>query len=178
MQFTKQDIVIICALIVIGLSTSLYIKYLKTAPQNKQINTVIKQPTTKQTITIHLAGAINNPGVYQVTKNSRLVDILPQANGLHHNANADQINLAQKLEDGKKINIPFQQKKNTKTTHISINTAAAKQLQTVKGIGPSMAQKIVTYRNKNGAFETVEALKKVKGIGPKTLKKLAPYIAL
>lgn len=71
---------------------------------------------------------------------------------------------------------------NTKKTapagRIALNTASREQLISLPGIGPAMADRIISWRKRHGSFNSIEQLKAVKGIGPKTLKKLIPYISL
>jgi competence protein ComEA len=64
------------------------------------------------------------------------------------------------------------------TVQLSINTATATKLETLPGIGPSLAKRIIDYRDQNGAFKRIEDLKNVKGIGDNLLQKVLPYIKL
>ena len=98
--------------------------------------------------------------------------------GLKENACLDDINLAYKLEDGMKIDIPTKQEKqenistqnniisnNKQNTKININTATQTELETLSGIGASTALKIINYRKENGNFSSIEDIKNVSGIG-------------
>jgi competence protein ComEA len=109
-------------------------------------------------------------------------------------ANADRdwveknLNKAEKLVDGQKIYIPkigvkvkvdnVLGESVTKTKIVRINTATLEQLDTLSGIGPSIAQKIIDYRTQNGGFKNVEELKLVSGIGDKLFEKIKNEIAL
>jgi competence protein ComEA len=67
---------------------------------------------------------------------------------------------------------------NPATEKININTATAEQLDTLEGIGPAYAQKIIEYRTTSGGFKTIEEIKNVKGIGDKTFEKIASNITI
>lgn len=143
----------------------------------------------KNQIIVHITGAIKKEGVYKLEENSRITDLVNLAGGLKEDANMSKINLASKLEDGMKINIPSindpnqnneinqnnidinnniieDNKTNNKLkSKININTATKEELDTLPGIGEATAEKIIEYRKKNGKFSNIEELKEVSGIG-------------
>lgn len=122
-------------------------------------------------ITVHVAGCVENEGVYQMKENSRVEDAIQQAGGLTSDANTKSINLAQKIQDGQKIYIPsviekettieFSTAESQEDEKVNINQATQTELETLPGIGPSTALKIIDYRKENGWFKTVEDLKNV-----------------
>lgn len=122
-------------------------------------------------ITVHVAGCVENEGVYQMKENSRVEDAIQQAGGLTSDANTKSINLAQKIQDGQKIYIPsviekettieFNSPESQEDEKVNINQATQTELETLPGIGPSTALKIIDYRKENGWFKTVEDLKNV-----------------
>lgn len=138
-------------------------------------------------IVIHITGAVKIPGVVRLTEGSRIEDAINKAGGLTEDANIANVNLAYVLEDGTKIKIPSITDEITmeesiintdggkgvtdnsnlekNKTSININKADELELQKLQGIGPSLASKIVDYRNNNGNFENIEDIKKVSGIG-------------
>lgn len=132
-------------------------------------------------IIIHITGAVYNSGIKKLSENSRVADAIEAAGGLTSDANIKNINLAQKILDGQKIYIPsidddeiIEQTAvdNIKLNNglfdtgiININTATQTELETLPGIGPSMASKIIEYRKENGSFKSIEDLKNVSGIG-------------
>lgn len=144
-----------------------------------------------ETIIIYIAGAVKNEGIYELDKNSRIADSIEKAGGLTEEADIKDINLAYLLEDGMKVYIPKNSdnnelkdetntyiakenentniSKNTnsdiKNGKININTATQTELETLPGIGPSIATKIISYRKENGKFTNIEDIKKVSGIG-------------
>lgn len=143
-------------------------------------------------VTIDVGGEVINPGVYSLVKESRVNDALVAAGGLAANADRDwvekNLNKAEKLVDGQKIYIPkiggkveinnVLGESVTKTKIVRINTATLEQLDTLSGVGPSIAQKIIDYRTQNGGFKNVEELKLVSGIGDKLFEKIKDEIAL
>ncbi len=149
-------------------------------------------------IVVHVAGAVKSPGVYKLKEGQRVYEAVAMAGGARQDAAIDSVNLAQVLSDGQQIYIPTKTEVSSggrlsgatgfKGTNggsgcqssfpVNINTADASLLDTVPGIGPSIAQAIVTYRRENGPFKTVEDLVNVPGIGPKTLSKIAPFVTV
>ena len=156
---------------------------------------------TPQTITVHVAGAVNNPGVYRLRYGSRINDAVVAAGGATTTANLDAINLATVLNEGEQIYVPKRgEKPHTITgrpqvgggatggasnggasgvnggalSTININLASVVELEQLPGVGPATAKAIVAYREKNGAFQRVEDLLKVRGIGPAKLSEILP----
>lgn len=147
--------------------------------------------TTAQVITVHIAGAVKTPGVYRLRSGSRVVDGIAVAGGATSAANLDVINLATVLNEGEQVYVPKRGEKphtiigrpqsGSSTTGavgatqvININSASVVELEQLPGVGPATAKAIVTYREKNGAFQTVEDLLKVRGIGPAKLSEILP----
>ena len=158
-------------------------------------------------IFIDIAGEVKNPGVYEVTSDSRIFEAIEKAGGLTEKADTTNVNQAETVKDGQKISIPKKgataqssggsggessqttsaPASNVQTsagtdpasgTKININSADSSQLQTINGIGPSTAEKIIRYRTSKGAFKSIDDLKKVNGIGDKKLEKLRPYVTI
>jgi len=159
-------------------------------------------PPTPVPIQVHVSGAVQNPGVYALPPGSRVQDAIEAAGGLTENADLSELNLAAPLEDGSLIRIPARQPTATpapkspsapqvtsppavespptegETTLININTATQEELETLSGIGPVTAQKIIAYREENGPFTTIEEIQKVSGIGPVTFEKIKDFITV
>lgn len=158
-------------------------------------------------IFIDIAGEVKNPGVYEVTSDSRIFEAIEKAGGLTEKADTTNVNQAETVKDGQKISIPKKGAtaqssggsggESSQTTSapasnaqtstgtdpasgakININSADSSQLQTINGIGPSTAEKIIRYRTSKGAFKSIDDLKKVDGIGDKKLEKLRPYVTI
>lgn len=143
-------------------------------------NTLDTQATTapSEKIIIYIIGCVKTPGVYELDVDSRVSNAVDAAGGLLETADLTKINLAYKLEDGQKITIPSINDKtdegstyedfitdsseNTisqtnsmsvqKSSIVNINSATQTELETLPGIGPSIASKIISYRNENGKF--------------------------
>ncbi len=144
-------------------------------------------------IAIHITGEVKKTGIIYLEKGARIADAIAEAGGATKNANLDQVNLAYVLEDGQKIYIPNKKEKievgeyiiensgnnvlveNGKSSSansskgvggkVNINSANQTELETLPGIGPSLAQRIIEYREVNGEFEKIEDVQNVKGIG-------------
>lgn len=142
------------------------------------------------TILVHIAGAVQKEGIIELSSDSRLADAIEKAGGLKENADMEKINLAYHLEDGIKIYIPSKSEKQKEENSskdetekyitksgdskheatqnnikININTATQTELETIPGIGPSTALKIIKYREENKKFKSIEEIKEVSGIG-------------
>lgn len=140
-------------------------------------------------------GCVNRPGVYSFKKDDRIKDIVDLAGGFTKDADTKSVNLAMKLKDEMKIFVPSKnetsklQNHNTENSQIvtlkdnnsnnlvNINTADSNKLQTLPGIGPSKAKKIIEFREKN-QFKKIEELKNVDGIGEKTFESLKSLITI
>ena len=145
-----------------------------------------ESPAISQTLTIDVAGAVKKPGVYNLPTNSRVVDAIRMAGGLRISADTSDINQARLLNDGEQIyvypNSPTSSYSSGGSTRakrapvrasgpFAINRANAKEFESLDGIGPVLASRIVSYRKANGAFTAIEDLKKVPGIGEITFAK-------
>ena len=140
-------------------------------------------------------GCVNKPGVYSFKKDDRIKDIVELAGGFTQDADTKSVNLAMKLKDEMKVYIPsktetskaqnnniessyiFTIKYNNSNSLVNINTADSNKLQTLPGIGPSKAKKIIEFREKN-QFKKIEEIKNVDGIGDKTFESLKSLITI
>ena len=163
------------------------------------------QETKEEKIVVHITGAVNKEGIIELEENARLADAIEKAGGAKENADIKNINLATILEDGMKVHIPTVEEtqtnneninvennansqinagtkevtSNTKTQgKININTATEEELDTLPGIGPSTASKIIDYRKENGKFKSVEEIKEVSGIGDAKYEKIKKLITI
>ena len=144
-----------------------------------------KEKNEEETIYVHIIGEVKNAGLVELKEGSRIINAIEAAGGITEKADLSKVNLAYILSDGSKVNIPSVD--NTSNTNIvssssgeniitedngkisggkvNINTANQAELETVPGIGPSTALKIIEYRVAHGKFKKIEDLKKVEGIG-------------
>ena len=136
---------------------------------------------------IHISGAVKQPGVYKLSPGKRIIDAVNVAGGAMEKAHLDAVNLAAPLYDGQKIIIPIipevrndelsgiaeqglttlEFNYDTNNGLININSATARELETLPGIGPALAERILEYRKNNGTFRRIEDIKGVSGIGQK-----------
>lgn len=148
-------------------------------------------------VVVHVIGAVRRPGVYRLAEGSRVADAIAAAGGMTAAAAPGELNLAQVLSDGTQLKLgttkhpggwlrvgeqsggaaPGGAAEST-STKLSINTATEAQLDTLPGIGPVTAAKIVAWRTEHGKFNTVTELQEVDGIGPKTYADLAERVRL
>ena len=128
-------------------------------------------------VTVDVAGAVKVPGVYTLPANSRVMDAIKAAGDKLKGADLSDINLARIVKDGEQIyiyppnksgsaiRISPQRAKAKATGPIALNRASAKELESLDGIGPVLAARIIAYRNQNGPFLAIDDLMKVSGIG-------------
>ncbi len=142
----------------------------------------------KEKIAVHITGEVKKEGIIYLNQGARIVDAIKEAGGETKQADLSQVNLAYELQDGQKIYIPNKKEKisqyitensgnnviiedsNTSTQKggsgkVNINTANQSELDRLPGIGPSLAERIIEYREENGNFKNIEDLQNVKGIG-------------
>jgi competence protein ComEA len=136
-------------------------------------------------VVVDVAGAVNDPGVYRLPAGSRVNDAVQRAGGATARAEVDSINLAARLTDGQQVVVPEKVKGSTAvaatatsatgtdtSTPISVGTATVEDLDTIEGIGPVTAQKIVDFRDQQGGISSVDQLDEIDGIGPATMEAL------
>lgn len=143
-------------------------------------------------IKVYVTGEVKNQGVIELEEGARIADAIEKAGGKTEQANLKNVNLAYQLEDGQKIYIPNINDIETEVVDdgasgivddttatqgtININKADEIELQSLNGIGESLAASIVEYRKENGKFETIEDLKNVPGIGDSKFENIKAYI--
>jgi competence protein ComEA len=126
------------------------------------------------------------PDVYTLSPGSIVKDALLAAGGATNEADLDRINLALSVSDGQHVYVPYQGeasppvpppvRQSTTEIHININTADQATLESLPGIGPAIAQRIIEYRQSQGRFQRIEDLMEVSGIGPATFDKVRELI--
>ena len=159
-------------------------------------------------LAVYVCGAVRRAGVYHLPAGSRVVDAVDRAGGLGNDADPEAINLATPLVDGMKIDVlkkgalpqfsssPLgvaevprsagrHRASGRSSSHklsagqtLDINTAGESELVQLPGVGPSLARRIVEYRQSNGPFQTLDDLENVSGIGPSKLAKMEPFLTL
>ena len=151
-------------------------------------------------IFVDIGGAVKTPMLAELPDGSRVDDAIKAAGGLRDEADMTSINRAEFLVDGQKIFIPSYAldedgniiesagvsdnaagaaaQTGAQEGKVNINTADSDQLQTLNGVGPATAQKIIDYRDSSGRFTTIEDLKNVSGIGDKTFEKIKDHVCV
>ena len=169
----------------------------KPRPEPIQVSTPVPTPTatidptpTPAPLRIYVSGAVYQPDVYVLPPCSLVKDALEAAGGATDDADLTQINLAVELSDQQQVHVPCVGEAGQSDTPpsqsnpaipvgpVNINRATVEELDTLPGIGPAIAQRIVDYREAFGDFATIEDLQKVKGIGPSTFEKLKDQITV
>jgi competence protein ComEA len=146
--------------------------------------------TSGAAVTVDVAGKVRRPGVATLPAGSRVVDALRKAGGARAGVDLSALNLARVLVDGEQIlvgrGVPAGGIAAGASTSapdpvgslVNLNTATSAQLDTLPGVGPVTAQKILDWRSAHGAFSAVDELLEIDGIGEKTLADLAPHVTL
>lgn len=148
-------------------------------------------------IYVHIIGEIKSPGLIKLKDGARIVDAIDAAGGITENADLNKVNLAFILNDGCKLRIPKVGEENETIVSmgddynvvqeginvasggkVNINTATQAQLETVTGIGPSTAAKIIEYRKQNGKFSKIDDIKNISGIGEEKFNNIKNQITI
>lgn len=163
--------------------------------EEQQTDTLDSLATSNPTpVVIYVTGAVKNPGVVELNSSQRLKDAIDMAGGFTEDADIGSINLAEFVKDEQHYVVtkigetpPAQASSNTGTTTpngaknnslININTATKEELQSLNGIGDALSQRIIDFREQNGAFSDIESIKNVSGIGEKKFEGIKDYITV
>jgi competence protein ComEA len=174
-------------------------------PRPEPITIVAPTPSPAPTVSeaplqVHVTGAVLRPGVYCLSPDSRLVHAVSAAGGMAPDADEERINLADRLVDGQQVYVPRRGAaippsptpasrtagaasraagaNVTAAEVVNINTASAAELETLPGIGPSLAQRIIEHREAHGPFADPAEIMAVSGIGEATFAKIADRIVV
>lgn len=129
-------------------------------------------------VVVHVAGAVGEPGVYRLPAGARVADAIERAGGPARGASTDAINLAARVADGQQVVVPHRSATGAgagaaaEDGPISLGAAGEADLETIEGIGPVTAAKIIDYRDRNGGIASIEQLEEIPGIGPATIESL------
>ena len=165
------------------------------APAPAEEQAVDEQDFDVQQVGVGVEGAVASPGLYLVSADARVNDAVAAAGGMTQDADRQRVNLAQKVEDGMQVYVPSREEaaaasgaaatragqassSGLSKGKVNLNTASAEELQTLSGIGPSLSQRIIDYRQANGPFKSVEDLRKVPGIGDTRFKSLKDLVCV
>jgi len=137
-------------------------------------------------LTVHVAGSVSHPGVVLLEEGDRVIDAIVAAGGPLPEADLERLNLAQVVQDGQKITVSAKgavEGAQSGTTdseeeRINLNTSSRSELEELPGIGPTLAERIIAYRDKKGGFRSIEELKQVSGIGEKKFEELRDLVEI
>lgn len=173
----------------IGLLAAGILLLVSSAPRGEAIR--LSPPPTASPLVVDVRGAVTQPGVYELPLGSRVQDAIQAAGGALPEADLAGLNLAAPLEDGAAIRVPEQAEAQSPPSRsggvtipevpgslININTATQEALESLPGIGPALAQRVIAYREANGPFPSIEAIQNVSGIGPGIFEKIKDLITV
>ena len=197
----RRVIVGLCVLAAVGLVGG-YGVAMRARPETTSVS--LSSPTAKPDATkliyVHVGGAVGRPGLYQLPIGARVNDAVRLAGGPTDKAELDALNLAAKVKDGDKVLVPQRGAPGPNgaapgaapasggagaatssaagAAVVNLNAATVAELETLPGIGPALAQRIISYREQHGGFRRVEDLLEVPGIGPKKFEELKAHVTV
>lgn len=159
-----------------------------TKPDKTAQDLPAEEPVYTKSVVVHVCGAVINPGVYELTSDSRMIDAVEAAGGLTMDAAQEHINLAGKVSDGEQIFVPTREEARAMQLKmpqqaedagkVNINTADKALLCTLPGIGETRAESIISYRQEHGGFSTIEDIMQVSGIKENSFHKIKELITV
>ena len=182
-EYTDQQrkALLLISLLAIGFAVFLFTTTRGSAVAQESPKPILSVAPVTKNILVHVAGKVKRPDVYPLLQGSRVSDAIRAAGGAKKGVDLGDINLARVLVDGEQVYVGYVPKVSSGTTNsgkkiftgiVNINRATKAEFDSLAGIGPVIAGRIISYRNQNGAFVTLEDLLKVSGIGEKTLSRI------
>ncbi|HNS50481.1 MAG TPA: ComEA family DNA-binding protein [Anaerolineae bacterium] len=184
-------------LVVLVLASVVILQTLPADPRRPVLEALTPAPSPQATLTpsplrVYVSGAVKRPDVYTLPPGSIVKDAIAAAHGADVNADLDRINLAYQLADGQQVYVPRMGEEDlpdgvrsapgavlqSGTARINVNTADQSELETLPGIGPALAARILEYREAHGPFQSVEEIDEVPGIGDALLDKIRDLVAV
>lgn len=190
--------VLFLGLIVVILAGIVLLQTLWARPSGSILDSLTPAPSPEATGTpkplrVYVTGAVQRPDVYSLPAGSIVKDALLAAGGATADADLVRINLAYPLADGQQVYVPRQGEENLPTrlltapaasvlqpgaSQVNINTAGEAEFESLPGIGPALAKRILEYRQTHGPFQTIDEIDDVPGIGPALLEKIRNLITI
>ncbi|WP_433020742.1 helix-hairpin-helix domain-containing protein [Kribbella sp. CA-294648] len=148
-------------------------------------------PGKPATVVVHVAGKVRRPGLVRASTGSRVADVLAAAGGALPGVDLTTLNLARPVTDGEQIVVgvpgaappsspaagqPTGTPGTPASTPLDLNTATLAQLDSLPGVGPVLAQRILDWRTEHGRFTSPDELQEVPGVGPKKFESLKPHV--
>lgn len=198
----KQKVIVVVLIIFMCLIIGYYFINKTQKNDYSELETIAEEKEQEEEIidedkiVVHITGEVENEGIIELEKGARISDAIEKAVGTTEEANIADVNLAYSLKDGQKIKIPNINEEdeqiikeeagediiiegdNKKEEKININTANQTELETLSGIGPSTALKIINYKKEHGKFNNIEEIKNVPGIGESKFENIKEYICV
>lgn len=198
----KQKVIVVVLIIFMCLIIGYYFINKTQKNDYSELETIAEEKEQEEEIidedkiVVHITGEVENEGIIELEKGARISDAIEKAGGTTEEANIADVNLAYSLKDGQKIKIPNINEEeeqiikeeagediiiegdNKKEEKININTANQTELETLSGIGPSTALKIINYKKEHGKFNNIEEIKNVPGIGESKFENIKEYICV
>lgn len=175
-------------LVLVGLGCAVLVSVLgdhgSAAQVARPVPTASVAPHEGATILVHILGAVERPGLYELREGDRAVDAVAAAGGFLETADLAQLNLARFVVDGEQIVVPVIGETPaaapgmTAQGKVNLNTADSAALETLPRVGPALAERIIAWRESNGRFTAVEDLMSVSGIGDKTFEGLKDLVTV
>jgi competence protein ComEA len=169
--------VLLCVLLVLGVPRLLHRGASRTVVPPLRAPRPARTVATK--LVVYVSGAVRRPGLYRLAQGTRIADALALAGGARPKADLVAVNLAAPLADGEQVVVPLRGAAvaaggaaPSATSPLDLNSASLEQLDTLPGIGPATAQKILDYRQAHGAFHSLAELDAVPGIGQARIEQL------
>ncbi len=144
--------------------------------------------TTESKIIVHVAGAVKNPGIVSLPAGSRTYEAIEKAGGNLPHAALDAINLAAPMDDGMQLYVPTVGERVPATAGpgatqdtegpVNLNTASANELEELPGVGPVLAERIISWREEHGGYSSIEDLDAVSGVGEAMMASLADLVTV
>ena len=185
--YSQRRALIAVSLVAILFATFLFTNTRGRAVAQESAKPTLTMPAVAKTILIHVAGKVKRPDVYPLLAGSRVSDAIKAAGGANKGVDLGDINLARVLIDGEQVYVGYVPKANSNSSKssksrftgvININRGTKAEFDSLTGIGPVIASRIINYRNTNGPFLALDDLLKVSGIGSKTLERIRPRLSL
>jgi competence protein ComEA len=144
-------------------------------------------PTRQPDLVVYVVGEVKRPGLVRLPPGSRVADAIAAAGGLREGGSSGALNLARPLVDGEQVDVSREAAPDAPAVPggggpsagpVNLNTATLEQLDTLPGVGPVMAGRILDWRTQHGGFATVDQLREVSGIGDRTFERLSPLVTV
>jgi competence protein ComEA len=178
----RRQVLAAALLAVVALLAGRWLASAGTPAERPLVRAPVRVTSTAQAaLVVHVVGAVRRPGLYRLPAGSRVADAVTRAGGATRRADTSLVNLAAPLADGVQIAVPRRGSASAAGAGgaagaaagpVHLNSATLEELDTLPGVGPVTAQKIVDYRQQHGPFTALEDLDAIPGIGPARIEQL------